>query len=179
MPDTNLLKDFSIFSGIDENQLASIAQCCRLIDFETNDLIFKEDEPAENLYGVLSGEVELTLTFQYKVLKSAIESSTNKGVMDRLLIEKKPITVDTIGPGDIFSWSALLTSGHQTAAARCTKPTQVFSISSADLKAMFDKDALLGYMIISRLYEVVSQRLRNRTHKLVEILGETFVMNSL
>lgn len=177
MLDTNLLKDFTIFSGIAENQLKSIAQCCSLIEFKPEDLILREDEPAENLYGLLSGEVELTLTFNYKVLKSAIEYK--KGVMDRLQIEKKPITVDTIGPGEIFSWSALLNSGQQTATARCTKSAQVFSISSVDLKAMFDKDPLMGYIIISRLYEVVSQRLRNRTQKLVEILGETFVINSL
>lgn len=61
-----------------------------------------------------------------------------------------------------------------TSTARCTTQTNIFSIAATNLKAMFDQNPKLGYLMMGRLAEIISQRLQTRTEKLIEAWGEAF-----
>ncbi len=77
MLDKKRLEQFPVFSGIDEKQLESIARHCEVMSLTPGMVIVAQDEPAKYLYGVLSGEVELSLTFTYQML--AHDFRTEKG----------------------------------------------------------------------------------------------------
>jgi len=177
MLDKKRLEQFPVFSGIDENQLESIARHCEVMSITPGMVIVAQDEPAKYLYGILSGEVELTLTFTYQMLAQDIQSG--KGALARVKTMQKPVTVDTIVPGEIFGWSSLLEDGYQSATVSCTKAGEAFFVSADILKEIFENDPRTGYQVMTRLYGVVSDRMRNRTYRLVEVWGESFGMADL
>lgn len=172
MLDKEALMNFSLFSDVPIDQLKAISDSCDRLEYESGQVIFSRDDQANNLNGVLDGEVELTLTFQDKILKTEIEYE--ESIISKIEVLEKPIVVDTNGPGDIFGWSCLVNPKRMTSTARCTTQTNIFSIAAINLKAMFDQNPKLGYLMMGRLAEIISQRLQTRTEKLIEAWGEAF-----
>jgi CRP-like cAMP-binding protein len=177
MLDKGLLDGFSIFSEVPQDKLSGIAEKCDLLEFKSDEVIFQQGETAKNLYGVLDGEVELSLVFQDRVLKTDIDYE--ESITARFEVMEKPIVVDTLGPGEVFGWSALVSPRQLTATARCSKHTRVFTLSADDLKAMNDQDPSVGYLIMEKLAEVIAQRLQARTDKLIETWGEAFEVDKV
>ena len=177
MLEKELVTGFSIFSELPQEKLSEVAQRGKILEFDSNETIFQEGETALNLYGVLDGEVELSLIFRDKILKTDIQYE--KSIQTRIETIEKDIVVDSIGPGEIFGWSALIRPRLLTSTAKCSKPTRIFSLPAADLKAIFDKDPQVGYVFMERLSEIISQRLRHRTDKLIEIWCEAFEVNRI
>jgi CRP-like cAMP-binding protein len=58
--------------------------------------------------------------------------------------------------------------------ARCTEPSRVFAIPAAEMMAMFDADHTMGYLLMRRMADIISKRLKNRTEKLIETWVEAF-----
>jgi len=177
MVSVDKLKEFSIFYDLHPVQLEKIARQCRLMDVAQGELVVHQDDPALNLYGMIRGEVELSLTFTYRVLKADIKSKS--GELDRVQTREKQIVVDVVGPGEVFGWSSMLDSGRQTATITCSQAGQVFCISADTLKEMSRQEPQMGYELMSKLLRVVSDRLRHRTEKLVGIWGESFEINDV
>jgi CRP-like cAMP-binding protein len=172
MLDKGLLKSFLIFSAVPRDKLEAMEQLGDLLEFDAQEIIGRENEPAINLYGVVDGEVELSFMFKDKILKREIR--WEESISTRVETLEKPIVIDTVGPGEIFGWSSLVSPERLTATIRCSKPTRVFSLLASELKAMFDQDATLGYLFMERLAEIISLRLKHRTDKLIDTWGETF-----
>lgn len=172
MLNKDVLSEFAIFSEVDQEKLTEIAQGCEILEYELNDVIFHQDEVAENFYGVLDGEVELIIIFEEKTLKTDIKYE--KSIQTREEIAERPIVFRTIGPGKVFGWSSLVEPRILTATARCSKRSRIFSLPAPRLVAMFEKDAALGYLFMTRLSEIISQRLKTRTRMLIEAWGEAF-----
>lgn len=172
MINADQLSKFKLFSDISPEKLAAIALKCDVLEFGTNDVIFKDGDEATNIYGVLDGEVTLSLIFEDKVLKTNIDYE--ESILSQYEVLEKPIVVDVVSRGEIFGWSALVSPHTSTATATCTMPVKVFAIPAETLCQMFQKDATLGFAVMSRLSELISQRLRNRTAKLIETWGAAF-----
>jgi len=177
MLDKDVLTEFPIFSDVPETSLERIAQIGNIVEFKPQDVVFRQNDLAKSLYGVLDGGVELSLIFKDKVLKTNIQYE--ESILARTEDLEKPIIVDTVGPGEIFGWSALIAPGRLTATARCSEATRVISIPAVDLKAMLGRDHSLGYLIMQKLAEIISKRLQNRTEKLIEAWGEAFGLSKI
>ncbi len=168
----NLLAGFKFFSEVAPESLELIAQKCEVLEFGTGDVIFQFDEPATRLYGLLEGEVDLSIVFKDKVLKTEIqyEESIKASIID----EEKSIVIDSVLPGQIFGWASLVGPARRTVTAGCTEDCRVVAVAAADLQAMFAKDHYLGYLIMKKLSDIIAKRLRNRTDKLIETWVEAF-----
>jgi toluene monooxygenase system ferredoxin subunit len=177
MPEKNLLTGFSFFSDVDSDTLEAISQKGEILEFNAEDIIFTIDEPSTHFYGLLEGEVDLILVFKDKVLKTDIEYE--EAIQATMVDEEKAIIVDTVAAGQIFGWSSLVGPGKRTVTAECSESSRVVSIPADELKAMFDQDHTLGYIVMRRLSDIISQRLRNRTEKLIEVWGEAFDISSI
>jgi CRP-like cAMP-binding protein len=70
-------------------------------------------------------------------------------------------------------------SGRRTVTARCTVPSRVIAIPAAELKATLEADHTLGYMIMEKLSNIISNRLARRTDKLIEAWVEAFDTNRI
>jgi CRP-like cAMP-binding protein len=177
MLDKNLLSKFRFFSDIADDRLSAIAQQGELLDFKAGDIIFRIGDSSGNLYGVVKGEVELSLVYEDKVLKADIKYEEEN--QSRFEVLEKPIKVAGVDPGKIFGWSALVSNRERTLTAICLESSQVIALPGVALKALFEKDPALGYILMTRLSDIISRRLQDRTDKLIEAWVEAFDMDSL
>ena len=169
--------DSVFFSNIADDGLEAIAQLGELLDFIAGDIIFQNGEFSDRLYGVVTGEVELSLVYQDKVLKADIKYE--KENQSRIEAVEKPIQVALVNPGKIFGWSALVSRRRRTLTAKCLGTCQLIGLPGDALKTLFEKDATLGYTIMTRLSDLISGRLQDHTEKLIEAWVEAFDMDSL
>ena len=177
MPEKKILTGFSFFSDVNPDTLEAIAKKGEILEFSAGDVIFEYQEPSTHLYGLLEGEVDLVLVFKDKVLKTDIEYE--EAIQATMVDEEKEIIVDTVAPGQVFGWSSVVGSGKRTVTAECSEASRIIAIPAEELKAMFDKDHTLGYIVMKRLSEIIARRLRNRTDKLIEAWGEAFDITSI
>jgi CRP-like cAMP-binding protein len=168
----NLLAGFKFFSEVVPETLEMIVQKGEVLEFGPGDVIFHFDEPAEHIYGLLEGEVDLSIVFVDKVLKTEIEYE--EAIRARMVDEEKSIVIDTVFPNQIFGWASLVGPARRTVTARCKETCKVIAIAAADLNAMFAKDHSLGYVIMKKLADIIAKRLKMRTDKLIETWVEAF-----
>lgn len=177
MEGKDLLKGFPIFSNFPQEQLSEITQWSKTSDYSLNEIIFRDGETAAFFYCVVDGEVELSLVFRDKILKTDIQYE--ESIQTHIENIQKEIIVDSIEPGETFGWSAMVEPRLFTTTARCSKTSNIISLPIDRLKAVFDKNPHLGYVFMERLAEIISQRLRDRTEKLIESWSQAFDVNNI
>jgi CRP/FNR family transcriptional regulator, cyclic AMP receptor protein len=173
----NPLSGFKFFSGVQPETLQRLAQTSQTLNFKTGDVIFRFGEPAEHLYGVLEGAVDLNVVFKDKVLRTEIEYE--EAIQASVVEEEKSIIVDAVQPGQVFGWASLVGPGKRTVSARCSKDTRVIALPAGELKAMLEKDHALGYLIMKKMSDIISKRLQKRTEKLIEAWVEAFDVDEI
>jgi CRP/FNR family cyclic AMP-dependent transcriptional regulator len=107
------------------------------LHYRAGELIFSEGDPSVNLYVVKSGHVELEL----------------------LLPSKQHMSLVTLGPGDLFSWSALVEPRIETCFARAADDVEVLAVKSETLLGLCGNDPQLGLDLYRSLAETISARL--------------------
>ena len=168
----NLLTGFNFFDEVPPETLEAIGQKGKLLEFGPDDVIFHFDEPAKHIYGLLEGEVDLSIVFKDKVLKTEIEYE--EAIQARMVDEEKSIVIDTVLPNQVFGWASLVGPERRTVTALCTEPTRVIALAAQDLNAMFAEDHFLGYVVMKKMADIIARRLKNRTDKLIETWVEAF-----
>lgn len=168
----NLLAGFKFFSAVPPETLEAIGRKSELLEFGPDDVVFHLDEPAEHLYGLVEGEVDLSIVFKDKVLKTQIEYE--EAIQASMVDEEKSIVIDTVLPDQIFGWASLVGPKRRTVTARCTEPSRVIALAAEDLIALFAEDHYLGYVVMKKLGDIIAKRLKNRTDKLIETWVEAF-----
>lgn len=173
MMEKTILTRFEIFNGAPDESVESICKSCTLREFERDESIFEQGRPGSHLYGLLDGEIELLLIFMERTLHTNIEYE------ERVVVEQKedqkPISFDVISPGEILGWSSMvIPPGKWTATARSVQAGRLFSVPADALKKVLEAHPEFGYLFMSRLAGIISQRLHKRTEKLIEAWGEAF-----
>jgi toluene monooxygenase system ferredoxin subunit len=168
----NLLADFKFFSDVAPDTLEMIAQKGEVLELEPEEVVFHYKEPAEHFYGLLKGEIDLSVVFTDKVLKTDIEYE--ESIQASLVDEEKWIVVDTVYPGQVFGWASMVGPGRRTVTAQCAEASRVIAIPADEFQAMLEGDHSLGYIIMTKLSHIISNRLKNRTDKLIETWVEAF-----
>jgi hypothetical protein len=69
----NLLSDFKFFGEVPSDSLDAIARLGEIVECKSGDTIFQFDEAAIYLYGLIEGEIELSVVYKDNVLKTEIE----------------------------------------------------------------------------------------------------------
>ncbi len=168
---------FPIFDGIPRDILDHIGQAAQPLDYEENAVIFHEGQEASHLYGVMRGEVELSILFRDRIMRADVQYEDY--VRKHVEIVEKEIVIENLGPGDVFSWSALSAPHRLTSTATSCQPTQVFALEASRLKAVLAQSPEVGYLFMQRVSEIIARRLRNRTDKLLESWYEAFEVENV
>ncbi|MCP4673549.1 MAG: cyclic nucleotide-binding domain-containing protein [Desulfobacula sp.] len=161
-PDLSL---FPFFSGISRDRLAEIEAFSIVQNFEKGAVIFHHNESARNLYGLIQGDVDLSILFREEIITKNIkyEEHINTDIEEF----EKPIIIEKVKKPSIFGWSALVEPEKMTATARCASDCEIVLIPASDLKQVFNSDSELGYLLSANLNSIIAQRLHSRTAKLV------------
>ena len=172
MVEPNQLSGFSIFADMPSEIIAAIARNATLKSYKTGVVLFEEGDMATELYGLLEGEVALSVLFRDRVLKAEVRHE--EYVHKRVEIIEKEMVFEPVAPGEIFAWSALIAPHQLTSTATCTEPIQLIALPVDALEAIFERAPQAGAVFMKRLAEVIAQRLRHRTDKLIESWYQAF-----
>ena len=141
------LKKFQIFKCLSDYELENIREIAKKEELDADRKVFSEKSIASRLYLILKGRV---------VIKMRGVSSNNQ------------LPIDTIGPGEIFGWSAVAEPHTFTAAAQTLEKSEFLVINSDVLRDLFKKNNHVGYKVMSEIASVISSRLRNLSQKFVD-----------
>jgi CRP-like cAMP-binding protein len=125
----------------------------------------------------MKGEVELSILFRDRVMRADVQYEDY--VRKHVEIIEKEIVIEDLGPGEVFSWSALSAPHRLTSTATCCRPTRVFALEASRLKAVLAQAPAVGYLFMQRVSEIIARRLRNRTNKLLESWYEAFEVENV
>jgi len=172
MTGENILCEFSFFAEVPADVLDRMANAADILELKTGDVVFRQGESAKHFYGLVEGQVELSLVFKDKVLQTEIEYE--ESIQARMVDKEKQIVVDAVAPRQVFGWAALVAPEKRTVTARCAADCRIAALPAAEMKAILDSNPVTGYQLLEKLCRIISQRLKNRTEKLIETWVEAF-----
>jgi ABC-type multidrug transport system fused ATPase/permease subunit len=111
------LRTVPLFGDLGPNELAGLAERLTIEQFEAGQEIVREGDEGRKLYLLASGQVEIVV---------------NDGGRER--------RVNALNEGDFFGEMSLLADEPRVATVRATMPTQLYSLSRADLLSLLDRD---------------------------------------
>jgi CRP-like cAMP-binding protein len=122
---------------MEPDHVKKLAALATELKFAQGQVIYREGDLGQAIYFIEEGQV-------------VIELNSPEG---------SPATVSTVGPGQLFGWSALFPPRRKRANARATLPTRVIAIDAARLQEVFRTDQQLENEVIQRVTEVIADRL--------------------
>ena len=133
------------FRGLAPEHLSFFADCGSRERFEAGQYLCREGEDAEVFYVVTQGLVALELTKP----------------------DQGDFAVQSLGPGDILGWSWLVPPYQWRFNARAVEDTQTIGLDGRSLRARCEQNHELGYQLLGRLVQVMTQRLETTRHQLI------------
>ncbi len=143
------LSEHPFFKGIKPCHIESIAECATSVQFETGQFILREGEEANNFYIIRHGKVALEMF------------STDRG----------PITIQTIGEGDVLGWSWLIPPYNWRFDAKAIELTRAIALDGKCLRTKCEQDHDLGYELLKRFTHIIAQRLEATRLQLLDVYG--------
>jgi len=133
----NALRSIEFTQDLKPKQLEKIASIATYVTFSEGAMIFREGDGSELVYLILEGEVSLLTQVQGHV----------------------QVTILTISPGQLLGWSSLFPPQKKTAGAQANAPTKAIAINAVHLQELCTDDHDIGFEIMSRVAQVISNRL--------------------
>jgi len=127
--------------------LETVLGCVSNVRFEPGSVVFREGEEANHFYLIREGKVALQI------------HSPRRG----------PLTILTLGNGEILGWSWLFPPYHWKFSAQAIQPTRAFAVDGRCLREKAERDQTLGYELLKRFSHVVEQRLEAMRLQLVNV----------
>ena len=144
----DILRDHAFTRGLGDAQLTILAAMATKVAFDEDQLVLEEGQRSQSFYLVLSGSVSVELrTATYAV------------------------SVQAVGPGQAFGWSALLEDHDTLFQVRTRERTTALRLDGADLKRACHTDTLLGTEILQRALAVVADRVKATEIRFAEMCG--------
>ncbi|WP_336486732.1 Crp/Fnr family transcriptional regulator [Methylobacterium nigriterrae] len=124
-----LLRLNPLFSDLGPNVIDALAAMCTTRTLRAGEVLFRENDPGDALYGIRRGEV-------------LIETGTASG---------KRVLLNTLGSGDLFGEVALLDGRPRTADAVAVEATELFVLRRSDVLAYLAREPAIAIKLIELL----------------------------
>ena len=144
MVSPEILRRYPTFAYLDPDQLREVAMISEMVEYEGGQTIFEADRPAEYLYLLVDGSVDL----HYVVMPE----NENHG-------QRKDFMVGTINPGEILGISAVIEPYMMTSTAVCALPCSLVRVAAAELRELCDKDVSLELSLQRAAARATKERL--------------------
>lgn len=137
-----LLRRYPFFAGTNDEQLKKLAMISEETDFKEGAVFFKEGDPANHLFILVSGSVDLFFTV---------------GKENR---PKRDYLVEEISTGDPFGISALIEPYVFTMNAKAATECKAICVDGAALRELCAADKELRYSLTKQTARIYAERLR-------------------
>jgi len=123
-----------LFAGLGEDAIRNIAALCTRRQLDGGEVLFQKGDKGDALFGVRRGRVR-------------IETGTAAGGR---------LTLNVLGPGDLFGEVALFDGLPRTADAIAAEASELFMVRRSDFLAYLEREPRIAV----RLLEMLCQRIR-------------------
>jgi len=152
----DLLEKAKVFRGSSRDELRAIATIAERVTSKDGESIFEAESPAEYLYVVSDGAVELRFEVTHY-------NATRE------------ITLDRKVSGDAFGWSALLEPGVYTISAWATRDSELLRFRASDLRSLCSENTRLGLSIMRNISEIIAERFATVQKMLVDVVQQSLI----
>jgi CRP-like cAMP-binding protein len=145
MVSSELLKRYSFFGGLSDDQLKRLSMITEEKTIESGNVIFEECGTSDKIYLLMEGNVDLSYL-----------------AIDEMHIYNKPhkeFFDGSINPGDVFGISALIEPYNNNATAKTSELSRVIIIDAIELRKLLKEDLLLAYNLDRQTVKVLMDRL--------------------
>ena len=143
------LRQHPFCRDLEEQHLQLMVGCASNMRVDAGQFIFREGDPANELYLVRAGRV-------------AVEFYAP---------ERGPITLLTLGDGDPVGWSWLCPPYRWNFDARALALTRLIVLDGKCIRNKFEQDHKLGYELMKKSVLIVEQRLEAARLQLLNLYG--------
>lgn len=133
------LETIAFFEGIDPVVIEAVSLAAKEKSFQNGQTVFKKGDPANFLYILKSGQIDLILKQEDNTILSLTE------------------------PGEIFGWSSIVEKGVYTSSSICKSDTAALEISKHDIERIFNEHSKAAVKFYQRLGSIFSRRLTKAT----------------
>jgi len=139
MIDSQILKKYSIFNGLEEEQIENIFQLMEEEKYDPEELIITEGKTNDKIFFLIEGLVAVT---------------------------KNGVLLTRFGEGEAFGEMEILDVMPAAASIKSLSPVKLLSISNKALREIYKMDIKSFSLIIMNLARSLSRRLRKMDEKL-------------
>ncbi len=148
-----VIRRYPFFAGLSLGQISTLAKVADEKNVESGHVFLSEGDEVPYLYLIEEGTVS---------------------VLIELPTKDREIEVGTVGPGEVFAWSALVPPHTATATVKATTRCRVVAVDCRKLLEAFEQDYQFGYVMMTKAAQVTRDRVAAMT---IEVLayfaGET------
>lgn len=121
----------------------------REVSFPAGARLFREGERADRFWIVRTGAVTL----------------------DMAVPGRRPVTVETLGPGDLVGWSWLIPPYTWHMGAEALSPVRALEFDAWQVREMCEADPVLGRAVAVRVAEMIGHRLQQARTRILDLHG--------
>ncbi len=142
-PVLKALENIPVFEGLSDKDLGNIVRLTHERSYKKDENIFKKLAPAEGMYVILNGSIEINDPDSGNVFAN-LES------------------------GDFFGELALLDEEPRSASALATSASRLIGFFRTDLLTLIERSPELGNKVLLNLARVLGERLRKTNQELAQ-----------
>jgi signal-transduction protein with cAMP-binding, CBS, and nucleotidyltransferase domain len=135
------LKDLTVFTSMNDDELEIIAQICKLQKVEKDKIIFKEGSQGEELFIVLKGAVRILTQVTDNVEKTLI----------------------TLRSGGLFGEMAVITEDYRSASAQAIQDSELIIIKKSDFDQLLVSEISVAKKLLDIFVRILADRLKRTT----------------
>lgn len=134
------LNEAELFVGLSDDDSKAIGALARRRNAAAGETLFRLGDPAEELYVIRHGRVELTFPLL-------------------IMGETKETRFQSLEPGRTLAWSALVPPYRLTMSARASTDAELLAFERARVLELFKERPAVGYVVEANLSHVIAARL--------------------
>lgn len=142
-----ILAKHPFLKGLDPRHLRILVGCASNVRFNAGQFLFHEGEEANEFYMIREGKVAVQI----------------HGA------ERGPITVQTIGEGEVLGWSWLIPPYRWRFDAKALELTRAIALDGKCLRMKSEEDHDLGYELLKRFADIIVERLEATRLQLLDV----------
>ena len=142
-----ILAQHPFLKELEPHHLKILVGCASNVRFNAGQILFHEGEEANQFYMIRQGRVAIEI----------------------LAPELGPITVQTVGEGDVLGWSWLIPPYRWRFGARAVELTRAIALDGKCLRQKSEEDHDLGYELLKRFSGIIVERLEATRLQLLDV----------
>lgn len=144
-----IVSQHPFFKGLEARHIQLIVGCAKNVRFDEGKIVFREGDPADHFYFIREGLVAVEL----------------------MIPQRGFTTLQTVGEGEVLGWSWLLAPYRWRFGARTLQPTRALAFDGKCLRGKCEENHDLGYELLKRFTNVVTERLEATRLQLLDLYG--------